>query len=131
VRIVRPVVPVLAALVFALAGCGGDDDGDEEAGQTGTTTAQTDTETGRTDTGAEESAGAAVWASTGCGVCHTLEAAGSTGTTGPNLDEVQPSEEQVATQVREGGGGMPSFEDRLSAEEIDAVAQYVSESAGG
>jgi mono/diheme cytochrome c family protein len=131
VRIARLLAAVLAALVLALAGCGGDDDGDEEAGQTGTTTAQTDTETGQTGTGAEESAGAAVWASTGCGVCHTLEAAGSTGTTGPNLDEVKPSQEEVAEQVREGGGGMPSFEDRLSAEEIQAVAQYVAESAGG
>jgi mono/diheme cytochrome c family protein len=130
VRIARPVAPILAALVFALAGCGGDDDGDEEAGTTGTTTAQTDTETGETSTGANEE-GAAVWASAGCGVCHTLEAAGSTGTTGPNLDELQPAQDQVAEQVREGGGGMPAFGDRLSDEEIQAVAQYVSESAGG
>ena len=130
-RIVRPVAPVFAALVFALAGCGGDDDGDEEAGQTGTTAAQTDTETGQTGTGAEQTAGAAVWSSTGCGVCHTLEAAGSTGTTGPNLDERKPSVDQVAEQVRVGGGGMPSFEDRLSADEIQAVAEYVAESAGG
>ena len=129
-RIARLVAPVFAALVFALAGCGGDDDGDEEAGQTGTTAAQTDTETGQTGTGAGEE-GAAVWASTGCGVCHTLEAAGSTGTTGPNLDEREPSVDQVAEQVRVGGGGMPSFEDRLSADEIQAVAEYVAESAGG
>ena len=130
-RIVRPVAPVFAALVFALAGCGGDDDGDEGAGQTGTTAAQTDTETGQTGTGAEQTAGAAVWSSTGCGVCHMLEAAGSTGTTGPNLDERKPSVDQVAEQVRVGGGGMPSFEDRLSADEIQAVAEYVAESAGG
>jgi mono/diheme cytochrome c family protein len=121
VRIARPVAPVLAALVFALAGCGGDDDGDEEAGQTGTTAGETTGETG----------GAAVWSSTGCGVCHVLEAAGSTGTRGPNLDELKPSQDDVEKQVREGGGGMPSFEDRLSDEEIEAVAQYVSESAGG
>jgi mono/diheme cytochrome c family protein len=131
VRIARPVAPVLAALVFALAGCGGDDDDGDEAGQTGTTAAQTDTETGETGTVGGEANGEAVWASAGCGVCHTLEAAGSTGTTGPNLDEVQPAQDQVAEQVREGGGGMPAFGDRLSDDEIQAVAEYVAESAGG
>lgn len=111
-------VALLAALALALAGCGGDDD--DAAG----TTAATGGGGGAAD-------GAAVFASAGCGGCHTLEAAGSSGQTGPNLDDLQPSEEQVAEQVRTGGGGMPSFEDQLSAEEIDAVAQYVSESAGG
>jgi mono/diheme cytochrome c family protein len=110
---------VLLALALAVAGCGGDDD-DDDAG--GTTPAAT---------GGGAADGAAVFASAGCGGCHTLEAAGSSGQTGPNLDELQPSKEQVAEQVRTGGGGMPSFEDQLSAEEIDAVAQYVSESAGG
>jgi mono/diheme cytochrome c family protein len=130
VRVARSVAPILAALVFALTGCGGDDD-EEEAGQTGTTAAETETATGETGTTAGESEGAAVWASTGCGVCHTLEAAGSTGTTGPNLDELKPSQEEAEEQVREGGGGMPAFEDRLSDEEIQAVAEYVAESAGG
>lgn len=32
-------------------------------------------------------AGGDVFASAGCGSCHTLEAAGSSGTAGPNLDE--------------------------------------------
>jgi len=31
--------------------------------------------------------GKAVFASAGCGGCHTLAAAGSSGTTGPNLDD--------------------------------------------
>ena len=108
------------ALVFGLAfsACGGSDDD----GAAGTTAA---------DTGGGAADGAAVFASAGCGGCHTLQAAGSSGQTGPNLDELQPSKDQVATQVREGGGGMPSFGDRLSDDEIDAVATYVSESAGG
>jgi mono/diheme cytochrome c family protein len=72
-----------------------------------------------------------VFASAGCGGCHTLEAAGSSGNVGPNLDELKPSEEQVEEQVRNGGGGMPAFGDKLSDEEIEAVAMYVSESAGG
>ena len=42
-----------------------------------------------------------------------------------------PDEATVEAQVKSGGGGMPSFEDQLSPEEIQAVAQYVSSSAGG
>jgi mono/diheme cytochrome c family protein len=108
------------ALLFGLgaSACGGGDD----EGSAGTTAA---------GTGGGAADGEAVFASAGCGGCHTLEAAGSSGQTGPNLDDLQPSQDQVATQVREGGGGMPSFGDRLSDEEIDAVAQYVSDSAGG
>jgi mono/diheme cytochrome c family protein len=41
-----------------------------------------------------------------------------------------PDEEQVAVQVANGGGGMPAFGDKLSDEQIEAVAQYVSSSAG-
>ena len=75
--------------------------------------------------------GAAVWIEAGCADCHTLAGAVASGTTGPNLDQVKPSQEEVAQQVREGGGGMPSFREQLSDEEIEAVAQYVAESAGG
>ena len=120
-------VMLLAVFALALAllasGCGGDDD--DASGTTATGGV------GATATGGGAADGAAVFASAGCGGCHTLEAAGSTGTTGPNLDDLQPSQDQVAEQVRSGGGVMPSFEDRLSDDEIDAVAQYVSESAGG
>jgi mono/diheme cytochrome c family protein len=122
---------LLAVLALGLAGlgagCGGDDDDDGgEAATTAATTAETETETA-----APGADGAAVFASAGCGSCHTLEAAGSTGTVGPSLDDLQPSVEQVEKQVREGGGGMPSFEGQLTDEEIQAVAQYVSESASG
>src|ERR671912_338768 len=67
--------------------------------------------------------GAAVFTSA-CGSCHTLEAAGTSGTTGPNLDDVQPDAETVEEQVRNGGGGMPAFEGQLSDQEIEAVATY-------
>ena len=121
---------VLAALVLAVAGCGGDDD---ESGSATTatveetTTEETTTEGTTTEGGAD---GAAVFASAGCGSCHTLAAAGSNGSTGPNLDDLQPDKETVEAQVRSGGGGMPAFEGRLSDQEIEAVAEYVSENAG-
>jgi mono/diheme cytochrome c family protein len=75
--------------------------------------------------------GAQVFSSAGCGGCHTLKAAGSSGSTGPNLDSLKPSAATVAAIVRSGAGVMPSFSSRLSGAEIQAVAQYVSSSAGG
>ena len=65
-----------------------------------------------------------------CGGCHTLADAGTSGTTGPNLDDAAPDEEEVAEQVREGGGGMPAFEGRLSDAEIEEVAAYVADATG-
>jgi outer membrane protein assembly factor BamB len=73
--------------------------------------------------------GAAVFTAN-CASCHTLAAAHSSGGTGPNLDQLRPSAQVVAKQVRNGGGGMPAFSGRLSAAQIEAVAQYVATSAG-
>ncbi|MBI5310260.1 MAG: cytochrome c [Actinobacteria bacterium] len=61
-----------------------------------------------------------------CGACHTLSAAGADGGAGPNLDDLKPERETVAAQVRDGGGGMPAFSNKLSAAEIDAVADFVA-----
>ena len=66
----------------------------------------------------------------GCAGCHTLAAAGASGTTGPNLDQIKPSAALVAHQVMVGGGVMPSFQGKLSPAQIQAVAEYVSSSAG-
>ena len=74
--------------------------------------------------------GAAIFKGAGCAGCHTLSAAGSTGTVGPNLDQLKPSTSVVAHQVMVGGGKMPAFQGTLSAAQIQAVAQYVSSSAG-
>jgi cytochrome c oxidase subunit 2 len=41
---------------------------------------------GSTGATGDATAGKAVWDSSGCGSCHTLAAAGSTGAVGPNLD---------------------------------------------
>ena len=74
--------------------------------------------------------GKQVFASAGCGSCHTLKAAGSTGTVGPNLDTLKPTEPVVDRQVTNGGGAMPAFKGQLTAAQIKAVAQFVSSSAG-
>jgi len=73
--------------------------------------------------------GEQLFISQGCSGCHTLSAAQATGTVGPDLDETQLSEEEIAAVVSDGGTTMPAFSDRLSPEEIAAIAAYVSASA--
>ena len=65
-----------------------------------------------------------------CGMCHTLQSAGSKGQIGTNLDQLKPLMSQVVSAVTNGIGVMPSFEGMLSSEEIEAVAHFVSTSAG-
>ena len=60
-----------------------------------------------------------------CGVCHTLQAAGSNGQIGPSLDLLKPNIEQIIYAVTNGIGVMPPFEGALTAKEIEAVAYYV------
>ena len=85
----------------------------------------------RTDTTApklttDEATGSVVWSKAGCGTCHTLTAAGSTGTSGPNLDPLQLATAEIAAKVREGGGGMPAFAKRIAPKNIDQLAAFVS-----
>jgi mono/diheme cytochrome c family protein len=79
----------------------------------------------------DATAGKAVFESAGCTACHTLSAAGSTGTVGPNLDQAKPSFDLVVQRVTLGQGGMPSFKDQLQPQQIADVAEFVSSSAGG
>jgi mono/diheme cytochrome c family protein len=65
-----------------------------------------------------------------CATCHTLKAAGASGTVGPDLDTLKPTEPVVEHQVTVGGGAMPPFKGTLTAAEIKAVATFVSSNAG-
>ena len=60
-----------------------------------------------------------------CGVCHTLQAAGSSGDIGPNLDQLKPQISQIIAVVTNGIGVMQAWEGILTYEEIEAVAHYV------
>ena len=75
--------------------------------------------------------GKAIFVSSGCGNCHTLSAAHSTGTIGPNLDSLKPDYRAVTAQVTNGGGQMPAFKSTLSTQQIADVAAYVVTSTGG
>jgi YVTN family beta-propeller protein len=70
--------------------------------------------------------GASVFASAGCGGCHTLKAAGASGSVGPNLDDAGLDAAAVRDVVTSGRGSMPKFGGQLSAPEITAVASYVA-----
>ena len=61
-----------------------------------------------------------------CGSCHTLSAAGTSGSVGPNLDGVSLDAAGIEGIVRDGRGGMPAFGDKLSDDEIAAVAAFVA-----
>ena len=79
---------------------------------------------------ASAASGAKVFASAGCGSCHTLAAAKSSGQIGPNLDKAHPGYDLVLQKVTSGGGGMPSFGGQLSEQQIRDVAAFVATSAG-
>ena len=123
------VLLTIFAFLAGLAGCGGG----EEVSPTpetivGTLPEATTAEQPTSTLQGDASNGAKVFASAGCGGCHTLEAAGSSGTVGPNLDQAQPDPSLVTQRVTNGQGAMPSFADSLSEQEIADVAAYVSES---
>ena len=80
---------------------------------------------------------------TNCGGCHALSAAGTTGNIGPSLDEVLPG--QSVAQITESianpeaiisagfdAGVMPAnYGDTLTPEQLQALAQYLLNQAGG
>jgi hypothetical protein len=74
--------------------------------------------------------GLTIFKACGCAGCHTLNAAGASGTIGPDLDELKPSEDAVDNQVTTGSSGMPAFKGKLTTAQILAVAKYVSSVAG-
>jgi mono/diheme cytochrome c family protein len=109
-RIFPAAAIVAAACALALAGCGSSGSSDA--------------------TGSKPGDGKQIFTDAGCGGCHTLAAAGSNGSSGPNLDEVKPDAPTVAKQVKNGGGGMPSFGGKLTETQIAALSEYVASSAG-
>ena len=102
------LIAFAAALVAA--GCGGSDEGSGTAAPAA-------------------SAGKELFTQN-CSNCHTLADAGTKGQVGPNLDQLRPGPDLVTSQVTNGGGGMPAFANKLSADQIKQIADYVSSVAG-
>jgi len=128
-RILTATATVAVALV--LAACGGDDEGGGGNGGGG----------GGAEP-QEASGGAQVFQDQACGSCHTLAAADTNGTTGPNLDEALPGmsaaelRESIVdpnAKVEEGysEGIMPGdFGDKLSEQQLTDLVDFLRESAG-
>jgi mono/diheme cytochrome c family protein len=88
-------------------------------------------------------AGAQVFASNGCGGCHTLAAAGSGGVTGPDFDEALPGqsaamiEESIVDPNAKITKGYPAnvmpqnFGEALTPKEIEQLVQYLIASTSG
>jgi len=120
---------VLVALLLAFAFAVGGFFVGRETGNGGGGATTTETGTSAAITGNAE-AGAEVFASSGCGGCHTLAAADATGNVGPSLDASKPTEALVIDRVTNGKGQMSSFDPSLSDQQIADVAAYVAQSAG-
>lgn len=98
---------------------------------------------------AQAKTGEQIFTAAGCAGCHTFSPAGSNGTIGPNLDELaaaagnrepgKSAEEYVRESLTkpeaflaEGfGNAMPSFEGRLTDEQIQALVDYLLKNGGG
>jgi mono/diheme cytochrome c family protein len=121
------------ALLLLAAGCGSE----------GTTRAAPETVIGTLPTATAEpvtpafklkgnpTAGKAIFLKSGCGSCHTLADAHSTGTVGPNLDQAHPTYRLATARVTNGKSPMPSFKGQLTDQQIADVSAYVVSSTGG
>ncbi len=126
------VASLVCLLILGGASCGGGGGGEEEAGTEPTTTAAP-------GGGAEN--GKQIFVAQGCGGCHALSAAGTNGTTGPDLDEVLEGLDEASiresivdpdAQIAEGfeAGLMPKdYGDKLSDQELSDLVAFLLQSA--
>ncbi len=102
-------------------------DTETDTTETGTETTETETTDTEPAAGGDPAAGKEVFLGVGgCGSCHTLADAGTSGSIGPNLDDASPSLELALDRITNGQGAMPSFSGQLTEQQITDVAAYVS-----
>jgi cytochrome c oxidase subunit II len=98
-------------------------------------------EPGDTDEQAGAPDGKAIFNDSGCGGCHALADAGTTGGTGPDLDEtladrdaafIEESIVDPSAKISEGFSDImpPSFGQTLQPAELEALVKYLDEVAG-
>jgi mono/diheme cytochrome c family protein len=121
----------LITVVYVLAsnGLGSSEGSDVQPTATQAST-RTETQAAPTETQAAQppvGPGRDLFAST-CGACHTLTAAGTTGTVGPNLDDLKPDQATVRAAIQSGPGAMPA--NLLTGAQAQQVAAFVAASAG-
>lgn len=138
----RRLAPFVA-LAFVLAGCGG---GEVVAPTASNVEGKVPTATTQAVTG-DAKAGAALFASQGCGGCHTFKPAGTNGTVGPDLDKlpdyakkanqgsltdfVHESIVSPSSYVEKGyPNSMPDFGSTLSDKQVADLVAYVTQNLG-
>ena len=137
------LIALLGAVALGLAGCGG---GEEVGALPETvvgTVPQATTAGPSTTLKGDAAAGKNLYASKGCGGCHTLAAANSGGVTGPNLDQVLAGQslatihESIVDPSKVIAKGFPAnvmpanYGEIITPEQLDQLVQYLSESTGG
>lgn len=77
--------------------------------------------------GADATRGKAVYEANACSACHGPNGAGGAGPAlkGAAFLERYGSVDKMTTIIRNGGGGMPGFADRISREEMDDLIGYI------
>jgi cytochrome c6 len=132
---VRRLLPLVVVLVVAV-GCSTSKPGEKTAAPlptkvVGSVPKQQTATVPSQYKGGDPTAGRKVFLTAGCTGCHTLKDAGSTGTVGPNLDQVKPPLSLAVQRVTQGAGAMPSFKSQLSTKQIADVTAYVVTKTGG
>ena len=126
-----PRMTRLAALLVALAlpllavACGG---GSDKTATPESVVGSVPTETAASGGGGGDAAAGEAVFKDNCATCHTLSAAGASGTVGPNLDDLKPELAAIVHQVEVGGGPMPAFKGQLSDKQISDVSAFVYKS---
>jgi cytochrome c oxidase subunit 2 len=128
-------VAFFVAMMAAVLVFGRESKGEAEAAPTPTTTTPA-------QPSGDAAAGKALFAKSGCGACHTLAAAGSTGKVGPNLDTSlqesataagQPLDQFIATSITDPNayvakgfqpGVMPPF--KFTDKQVSDLVAFVS-----
>ncbi len=115
----------------------------EEEGDTAEAEEEVGPDAAAETTTASTEEGAALFASQGCTGCHTLADAGSSATTGPDLDGALKGEsaDSIRTSIIDPNDmiadGYPpdvmpqSYESQMSPEQIDALVAYLVETTSG
>lgn len=98
--------------VLALAACGSNSSRQKESGPAATT----DSDSSMTSALYKQN----------CLSCHAADLSGKVG---PSLKTIgsRLSKEEIAEKITKGTGGMPSFQKRLSAQDIDAIASWLAD----
>ncbi|MDD9271084.1 c-type cytochrome [Paenibacillus sp. GCM10023248] len=116
----RTICALIAApAVLALAACGGASSGGTASKPPAATAAA---ETAPAYVKAQE-----LFTANKCISCHGVDLSGKVGSK-TNLQKVgaKMTEEQIAKQIRDGGGGMPAYGTKLSEEDIGLLSNWLS-----